>query len=373
MLTFTDPRLYVFGIGIGYMTALADGSVKFWSDKFQDGNLTVAGSDNVLNAGIGNAPAIIIPTDPNVQVQVTAGDYNEYAKAAAVGASISYGAPVMTCQTVTASGTSISIGTDAGTPVAGPGMEDAVCYVQEIGAASDVVLGGVAYPVDASTGAISGFVSESGKSYLVSYYVSQANASMTTITTDIKGEVVRFVLARPIYTNYNPNTNSGDLYGWLYEIVPRLQLTADGASNSGGQTAYTTTGITGRAIAYDAETISAGCDDCAFAGAPLMYRIIVPCDETSGVEGILGALGGEVTVASGSTVALDPAVIVNGKLSYSVPVSEFAFTSSATSVATVGEHTGVVTGASTGSADITVAYSVGSTTFTDHVAVEVTA
>lgn len=371
MLTFTDPRLYVFGVGIGYMTSLSDGSVKFWSDKFQEGNITVSGSDNVLNAGIGNAPAIIIPTDPNVAVSVTAGDYNEYAKAAAVGAKISYGAPVATCQTVAATGTSLTIDVSSGTPVAGPGMTGIVCYVQEIGAESRVAVGGVAYALDASTGEIAGFVAEPGKNYLVTYYVSQANASMTTITTDIKGEVVRFVFARPIYTNYNPDTNSGDLYGWLYEIVPRLQLSADGAANNGGQTAYTTTAITGRAIAYDAETITGGCDDCAFTGAPLMYRVIVPCDENDGVEGILGALGGEVSVAVGSTVALDPAVIVKGSLSYGVPVSEFAYVSSATGVATVSE-TGVVTGVAAGDADVTISYAVGDKTFTDTVAVTVT-
>ncbi len=372
MLTFTDPRLYVFGVGLGYMTDLKDGSVKFWSDKFQEGNITVAGSDNVLNAGIGNGPAIIIPTDPNVAVNVTAGDYNEYAKAAAVGGRISYGAPVMTCKTVTASGTSLSVDVSDGTPVAGPGMSSVVCYVQEVGAASPVSIGGVAYALDPTSGAISGFSAVSGKSYVVNYYVSQANASMTTIGTDIKGEVVRFVFARPIYTNYNPTTNSGDLYGWLYEIVPRLQLTADGASNSGGQTAFTTTGIVGRAIAYDAETITADCNDCALTGTPLMYRVIVPCDEASGIEGIV-VLGGSVSVAVGGTVQLNPAVVVNGTLSYSVPASDFAYSSAAEATATVGGNTGLVTGVATGSTEVTITYTVGDETYTEAINVEVTA
>lgn len=372
MITFTDPRKYVLGIGVGYCTDPATGDFLFWSDKFQDGNITVSGSDQILSAGIGNAPAIIIPTDPNVTVNVTAGDYSEYIKAASVGGKITLAAPAVACQTVQASGTSLTINVANGTPVAGPGMEDVVCYVQEVGAESPIATGGIAYALNPTSGAITGFTATNGKTYLVTYYVAQANASMTTITGNIKGKVVRFVLQRPIYVNVDQSTNTGDLWGMLYEIVPRLQLMPDTAANNGGQTAYTTTGITGRAIQFDAETITAGCDQCSLAGAPLMYRVIVPCDKTAGIDGILGALGGAVTLAADSTYQLNPAVIVDGKLGYSIPASEFTYVSSATGVATVGQNTGLVSGVSAGDAEVQISYVVGSTTYTDYVNVTVT-
>ena len=372
MIKFTDPRLYVQGVGTAIMLDPATGDIKFFSDKFQDGNITVSADDGLVSAGIGNAPAIFIPTNPNVQVSVTAADYSEYAKAAAVGGKLSASAPVMTCQTVTASGTSLTLNVSGGAPVAGPGMEDVVCYVQEIGAASPIAQDGTAYALNASTGAITGFTSASGKQYLVTYFVSRANATMTTITTNVKGEVVTFILQRPIYTNVDAKTNTGDLWGMLYEIVPRLQLMPDGAANNGNQNSPTTTAITGRGISYDEETITAGCGNCSLNGAPLMYRVIVPCDANAGIEGILGALGGAVTVAAGSTVQLKPAVIVNGKLGYGVPVSEFTYTSGATGTATVGEHTGIVAGVQSGSTEIAISYTVGTTTYTDNVNVEVT-
>ena len=109
MIKFTDPRLYVQGVGTAIMTDPATGDIKYFSDKFQDGNITASSDEGIINAGIGNAPAIMIPTNPNIQVSVTAADYSEYAKAAAVGATVTAGAPVMTCQTVQASGTSLSI------------------------------------------------------------------------------------------------------------------------------------------------------------------------------------------------------------------------------------------------------------------------
>jgi len=372
MITFTDPRKYVLGIGVGYATDPATGDFLYWSDKFQEGNVTVSGSDQVLSAGIGNSPAIIIPTDANVSVNITAGDYGEYIKAASVGGKITYAAPAVTCQTIQASGTSLTINMTNGTPVAGPGMEDVVCYVQEVGAESPIASGGIAYALDASTGVVSGFTATSGHTYLVTYYVAQANASMTTITSNIKGKVVRFVVQRPIYVNVDQKANTGDLWGMLYEVIPRLQLMPDAAANNGSQTSYTTTGIVGRAIQFDAETISSGCDQCSLTGAPLMYRVIVPCDSTSGIDGILGILGGSASVAVDGTLQLNPAVIVNGKLSYSTPASDFSYSSSATGVATVGQTTGLVSGVSAGDAEITVTYTVGSTTYTDYINVTVT-
>lgn len=372
MIKFTDPRLYVQGVGTALMIDPATGNIKYFSDKFQDGNITVSADDGLVSAGIGNAPAILIPSNPNVQVSVSAADYNEYAKSAAVGGTISAGAPVMTCQTVQATGTSLTIALTGGTPVAGPGMEDVVCYVQEIGAASPIARDGAAYAINPTTGAISGFSATNGKSYLVTYYVSQANATMTTITTNVKGEVVLFVLQRPIYTNVDAKTKSGDLWGMLYEIVPRLQLMPDGAANNGNQNSPTTTAITGRGISYDAETVSADCGGCSLAGAPLMYRVIVPCDKTSNIDGILGVLGGAISIASGGTYQLNPAVVVGNTLSYSVPASDFSYTSGSTSVATVTDG-GLVSAAGTGDTEIAVSYTIGEQTYTDNVNVSVTA
>lgn len=371
MIKFTDPRLYVQGVGTAIMTDPATGDIKFFSDKFQDGNITISADDGLVSAGIGNAPAIMIPTNPNVQVNVTAADYNEYAKAAAVGGTITAGAPVMTCQTVIATGAALSINVSNGTPVAGPGMEDVVCYVQEIGAESKIANDGTAYALNATSGAITGFTATNGKQYLVTYYVSQANATMTTITTNVKGSVVMFTLQRPIYTNVDAKTNQGDLWGMLYEIVPRLQLMPDGAANSGNQNGPTTTAVVGRAISYDADTVAGGCSDCALPGAPLMYRVIVPCDKTAGINGILAVLGGSVALGSDGVFQLNPAIIVNGKLSYSVPASDFTYTSASSSVATVGENTGLITAAGEGDTEITVTYEVGSDTYTDYVNVSV--
>ena len=365
------PHLYVQGIGTAIMTDF-EGNIKYFSDKFLEGNIAVSADEGVITADVGNGPVIVIPTNPNVTVTVTAADYSEYAKAAAVGARITYGAPDMVCQTVIASGTSLTISLANGTPVAGPGMTNIVCYVQTVGDTSQIVQDGVAYAIDPTSGAIDGFTATDGAEYLVTYYVSRANASMTTITTNPKGEVVRFVLQRPIYTNVESSANQGDLWGMLYEIIPRLQLMPDGAANSGNQNSPTTTTINGRAMVYDSDTANTDCESSSLNGVPLMYRIIVPCDHAGGIDGILGALGGSISLPEGYTFQIHPAVIVNGRLSYSVPVTDFSYISSETSVATVGAGTGIISGVSEGNAVIIVMYTVESETYTDYINVEIT-
>ncbi len=352
---FTDTRRYVFGVGIGYMTDPTSGDVLYWSDKFQEANTSFAASDNTLNAGMGNGPQMIIATDPNVTVNVTAAEYSAYVKAASVGQAVTAGAPVLSCQSVVAAGTALAVDIGKGTPVTGLGMRRPVCYVQEIGAASPVAKGGIAYAIDPTSGDVAGFAAEAGKRYLVSYYTARPNAQKTTVSTNLKGKIVRFVFARPVYTNYDPTTNSGDLYGWLYEIVPRLQLMADGASNSGGQTSYTTTGITGRGLTWDATEIQAKSGKCKSVGNPVLYRIIVPLDPNCGVDGVIGAVTGQINLQVTESYQLMPSVIFRSGMERGADPASFEYETSDWNVASVNEE-GQIVAIGAGTAMITVLY-----------------
>lgn len=364
-MRFTDERLYVLGIGTGYMTDLKTGDFLYWSDKMQEANVSVSASDNELRAGLGNGPAIIVPTDPNITVTVTAAEYSEYVKAASVGASITPGAPVMTCQEVTAEGAVLSVDLSKWTPVRGLGMDKIICYVQEIGAESPVYSGGTAYELDAATGVVDGFIAESGKRYAVTCFVTQANATLTTVTSNIKGRVVRFVFSQPVYSGCDPAANSGDFWGWLHTVVPRLQLMPSGGGTDGSQTAFTVTGITGRAVAQDAVVITEECGDCGFTGLPMMYRILEPCGGAGSADGVMGVLGGAVLLNLGESAQLHPAVIINGNLVRSYPATAFTYESEDSSIATVDSQSGIVSGIGKGTTRIAIFYSEGEDTFTD--------
>ena len=104
-----------------------------------------------------------------------------------------------------------------------------------------------------------------------------------------------------------------------------------------------------------------------------IIRLILPgaLILAEGIDGILAVLGGAVTLGAEGTYQLSPAIIVNGKLTYGTPAADFTYESASSSVATVGEHTGLITAAGTGDTEITVTYEVGDTTYTDYVNVTV--
>lgn len=364
MLKFTDTRLYVKGVGEAYLRDPSTGDITYYSDKFSEGQITPSQDEGEIAAGLGNGLAAMIPTNSRVQVSFTAADFDLRAKSMSVGASLGYGAPVMVCQTVVASGASLAIDTANGTPVANVGMSKTICYVQEVGAASPVEHDGVAYEIDPTSGAVSDFSATAGKTYKVWYFVSRANAQMATLTSNMNGKVQHFTATFAIYSNVNTETRAGTRWGTLYVVVPSLKLTAAGSAIDGNQTSNTTTGIIGQALMYDEETVSANCDNCAEVAAPMAYYIVVPCDTQSGIEG-LALIGGIISVPQGGSVQPNFKLVVNGN--NLVPVDQ-AFMSYEMTTAITGvsvSATGLVTASDTaiGDGELTATYSNGGQTF----------
>lgn len=366
-MRFTDKKLYVTGIGTATMTDPATGNVLYWTDKCREGDVSLSTANAVLNAGLHNAPVMILPTSPDISVRVSAADYSEWARAASAGASILQGAPILTCQTVEALGTSLTVNVAGATPVAGLGMDKPLCYVQEIGSASLLWADGSAYDIDPATGNVVGFTAEPGKQYFVSFWAVQANAALTVFSVPFRRKIVRFVLTRAIYTSYDPQTGAGDFYGWLHEIIPYLQLMAAGASTNGSQTDFTMTDITGRALTCETKTVKANCGSCDGDYPAMLYRIVQPCDSLGKASGVNAILGGKLEISVGESAQLHPAVIRNGILSYGVPPSEFSYSSSDPSVVTVSNSSGMVIGVGAGDARIAVFYTIPETgeTLTD--------
>lgn len=362
-MKFTDPRLYIQGIGIAMMTDPATGNVLYWDDKFQDGNITAQADNGEIDAGIGNATAILIPHTSKVNVNVSSAAYSAYIRAAAVGANIGSGAPVMVCTTIKATGTSLTIGLTEGTPVAGLGDTEAVCYVQEMDAAGTIAATGTAYPISAA-GVISNFVATNNKTYVVTYYANRANARLTTVTSNMKGKVVRFILQRPIYTNVNPVTKSGDLWGYHYDIIPALQLLPDSAGMSGSQTAATNTAITGMAVMYDDEVITGDdCGGCALRGNPLWYQLDVPCDTTQDIVG-LALIGGVITVPVSSTYTIDDFDLIVGNTRVSPDPAKMTYELDSAPSGTSVAGAVITAGSTAGDCEITATYTDGGSTWT---------
>lgn len=370
MITFTDKKKWLKGLGEIVAFSPKTGNIVGYSNKIQTGNVQTSVTMGEIRAGIGNAVAAILPSDASLTVDLTSADFNLDMKAAQMGATVTQGAPVLVCEEVTATGAALAIAKTSGTPVRGYGMSKIYCYVQEVGAPSPVAIGGIAYEIDPDSGAISGFTATSGVTYKVWYHANKASAKGAVITTAMDPAIVNAVITFPVFENGAAENNSTRT-GTLYITVPYLKLGANGGVN-GDQSNNDTTSYGGQAIAYDSEVVESGCSDCRGMGLPLAYYVYVPCDET----GIFAALGtvGSVNVKTSETVSPTWYLFTEeGSFARADPQFLSGYTSGTTSIATVNANTGAVTGVAAGTANLTASYNDGVNELTGYSTVVVTA
>ena len=119
-----------------------------------------------------------------------------------------------------------------------------------------------------------------------------------------------------------------------------ISMTADGVSN---------TSLSGIAIAYEDGTV------CEAGGH--YARITEKLYDTNWYDGVtdLAIMGGDFTLNGIGTTSKLKVYAVKGGTSFLCDNSELTFTSGTTAVATIGENTGIVTTASTGSTQLTAA------------------
>lgn len=372
MINFTDSKLYVRGTCQAILSDPCTGQIVYYSNKFQTGNITTSVNMNEIRAGMGNSIATFLPTDSSVNVEFTAADFNLFAKAAQVGATLSYSAPAPACQVIKATGSSLTIDVTGGIPVAQTGYGSAFCYVQTVGSSGTVAQTGTPYAISAS-GAISGFTATENTEYKVFYWVQDTTAQIATIGSLMDPKVMHFTAQLPVFANENcSDNNTGNRVGWLYIIVPRLKLGGNGGV-VGDQTSNDTTSISGQAIAFDGSVVSGVCSDCV--AGDLAYYIYVPEDGADRIVG-LAVVGGTVTMPKSSTAQIPVRLVMdNGQLvipaSYSSGFSyELTTSISGASVSTAGVLT---SGATAGDGEVTVTYDNAGTDLTLPVNVSITA
>lgn len=369
MISFTDDRLYAKGTCNVICSDVNTGDVLYQSNKVTTGNITPSVNLNEIRAGLSNPIATMIPSDSSLQVDFEAADFQIWAKAAQMGAALSYGAPVQTCQVITANSSTLAIDVSGGIPAAPFGYANAFCFIQTVGAESKLLNDGVAYPINAS-GAIDGFVAIPETQYKVTYYVEKIGARKAVISSFIDPKVVRFEAQIAVYSNRG-GTSEGTRVGWIYYTIPYLKLQAD-ATVTGDQANNDTTKISGQALAYDANVVSAQCSDCD--ASTLAYLVYVPDDATEEILGI-AVVGGAVSLAKSSSLQVKPYLVMADK-SIVVPSDYsdgFAYEMTTAITGTSVSSAGVITsGTTAGSGELEITYTLGDKEFTCPVNVTVT-
>ena len=358
MISFTDPRLYVKGTCAAMLLDKSTGDVKYWSDKFQTGNITTSLTEGEIRAGLGNGIAAIIPSDSDLQVEFTAANFSLWAKMAQVGGTLNYNAPAMTCQVIEATAASLSLDVTQGAPIAPLGMSQAAVYVQEVGTTAPVGVYGKAYTVDPSTGVIADFTATVGKKYKVFYTKNFATAQVGTISSFFDPGVYYFLAQMAVYANKTAGEkNSGTRVGWLYNIVPSLKLGGN-AGVVGDQTNNDTTSISGRAVISDEDVVSELCHGCNGGGNVYAYYVYVPDDGAEAISG-LAVVGGTVSVEVGKTAQIPVRfVMANGELVIPASYGDgFTYQATGAPEGTTVSNEGLITAGSTaGDFDVKIIY-----------------
>lgn len=355
MITFTDRRLYVKGTCNVVCENVETGDVVYQSNKMTTGAINVSTALDQVRFGLGNPVAAVIPTGVDATVDFEAADFQMWAKAAQLGGTVTYPAPVPVCQTIKATSTTLTVDILEGVPVPELGSYEAKAYVQTTGLSSTVASDGNAYDIS-SDGVIAGFSAVVGKTYKVWYFVAKSSAKMATIYTETKPMTLRFNAQIAVFANTGGifDTTQGTRIGWLYYTIPHLQL--DGGMNiTGDQNNADTTKISGQALAYDPYAKESEYPDRA---TPLLgYMVYIPDQDFDTIQGI-AVIGGYVPVSEDGTAQIVVYFVMNdGSLVKVLDYSELEFelAEGASSYVTL-DSSGMLTGIAAGETECTITY-----------------
>lgn len=373
MVNFTDRKLYVKGTCVAQFADPSTGEILYSSNKFQSSGITSESDLGEIRAGLSNGIAAIIPSNSALSVNFTAADFNLYAKAMQIGATVQYGAPAPTCEVLTASGTTLTLEMPNGAPVAQAGYAKIFGYVQTVGQESKAAIDGVPYEIDPTSGEIQGFQATSGTQYKVWYFVRKASAQMATISALFDPKTVHFTAQMAVYANDGGGANNtGSRVGWLYVIIPRLKFDGTGGGLDGDQQTASTQSFTGQALSMDELVVSGTCSDCD-AGT-FGYYIYVEDAGASVFEG-LAVVGGVVSLPVSTTAQIPVRLVAgNGEL---VQVGDTAtgwtYTLNGAPTGTEVSASGLITAGTTpGDATCTVTYENGGDPLTATIQVSIT-
>lgn len=334
----TDP-IYAKGTMDVWCWNPVTGDLDYYSNKIQTNQFQTNVNLSPVNAGVGNPVVINLPDTSEATLTLTAADVSLAARKLSVGGTLSYNGIIPYCDSIKADGTSLQVSQP---PVAAYGMSAAYAFIDD---------DGTAYEIGTDDYIVKNFVATADQTYRVRYFIRAASAQELRISSVFAPAVEVVMLRIPAYSAQGSAANQGSHVGDFYIWIPRMQFNGNAATDA-SQTAASTTDISGTALSFDEAVGASSCDESDRYGA-LAYMVYMPlAGATSAVEG-LAVVGGSVSVRVGNTVQIPVKYAINGQL-VQPNYADLTFVSSATGTASVGEHTGIVTGVQAGSADVTV-------------------
>lgn len=319
---FGDPNLFVKGMVEAVLNDPLTGNIVGYDNVTTDDSLDVSQNLGAIEGGFHNALIMNIPDSARVSGSLTSQAFSLEARGHMFGKDATYGAVTPTCETITASGTSLTV---SKTPVKAYGQNDSDtygwCFVRPSGASD---WNGTNYNVDLSTGVIQDFTATSGNSYDVQYFISNASAKVLPIPVAMIPRVLSLTLKFGVYLRSNDGSVAeGTLAGYLYEVFPRVQLTGNGG-HTANQTDTAKTEYQWQALAPNGASAMPNCAFCADSAGNYGYYIWCPCDSTvQNVSYWLFAGGNSTSAAAGAKVTVPFLYVMKDGTFVNAPWSDF--------------------------------------------------
>lgn len=324
-----------FLVGVGNVVAMQNGQVVATSKTMLNTGFEVSTSNTEIRGGQGNQLLYVYYHTGALNITLEDTQWQLPWLMLNTGAALSVGGNFWEQETIVGGSTTV---TPTQTPVAIDG-DTAYAFVEFEGTI-------YACPYADGTVDITSVGLEEGERACMGYFVSDMNGQTITIPANIIPDTVHLFITGKLASD---STGTG-LVGDVVIEVPLAQLTG-AQSISMTADGYSTTPVSAMALAY--APVDGGCDTNAYY-AKISERV----SGTNPLDGItaLAIAGGDFSLANGSSATLQVYAVKNGR-SFLADNSQLTFTSSTGSVATVGQHTGVVTAAaSTGTTVIKVVY-----------------
>lgn len=324
-----------FLVGVGNVVAMQNGQVVATSKTMLNTGFEVSTSNTEIRGGQGNQLLYVYYHTGALNITLEDTQWQLPWLMLNTGAALSVGGNFWEQETIAGGQASV---TPSKTPVAIDG-DTAYAFVEYEGAI-------YACPYAEGVVDVSSVGLQEGDQACMGYFVSDMNGQTITIPANIIPDTVHLFITGKLASD----TAGSGLIGDAVIEVPLAQLTG-AQSISMTADGYSTTPVSAMALAY--APVDGGCDTNAYY-AKISERV----SGANPLDGItaLAIAGGDFSLANGSSVTLQVYAVKNGR-SFLADNSQLTFTSSTGSVATVGQHTGVVTAAaSTGTTVIKVVY-----------------
>lgn len=324
-----------FLVGVGNVVAMQNGQVVATSKTMLNTGFEVSTSNTEIRGGQGNQLLYVYYHTGALNITLEDTQWQLPWLMLNTGAALSVGGNFWEQETIAGGQASV---TPSKTPVAIDG-DTAYAFVEYEGAI-------YACPYAEGVVDVSSVGLQEGDQACMGYFVSDMNGQTITIPANIIPDTVHLFITGKLASD----TAGSGLIGDAVIEVPLAQLTG-AQSISMTADGYSTTPVSAMALAY--APVDGGCDTNAYY-AKISERV----SGANPLDGItaLAIAGGDFSLANGSSATLQVYAVKNGR-SFLADNSQLTFTSSTGSVATVGQHTGVVTAAaSTGTTVIKVVY-----------------